>query len=186
MENPRVSVIIPVYNGAKHLDDSISSVLNQHYENWECIIVDDGSTDGSASVIQKYKPVIYLHQENTGVAAARNLGIEKSSGEYLAFLDADDIWDPGKLALQIRYMEANRDIGYSFTKHSLFLDEGMKEYPSWVRTHRREQEMTAYIPSALVARRFVFETVGNFDINYQIGEDSDWFMRARDAGALIS
>jgi glycosyltransferase involved in cell wall biosynthesis len=182
MENPKVSVIIPVYNGENHLDDSINSVLNQHYDNWECIVVDDGSTDGSASVIQKYEQVIYLRQENAGVAAARNLGIEKSSGDYLAFLDADDIWDPGKLALQIRYMETNRDVGYSFTKHSLFLDEAMKEYPSWVRTHRQEQEMTAYIPSALVARRFVFEVVGNFDVNYQIGEDSDWFMRARDAG----
>lgn len=182
MGKPKVSVIIPVYNGEKHLDDSINSVLNQHYDNWECIVVDDGSTDGSASVIKKYKPVIYLHRENAGVAAARNLGIEKSSGEYLAFLDADDIWDPRKLLLQIRYMEANIDIGYSFTKHSLFLDENMNEYPSWVRTQRQEQEMTAYIPSALVAHRCVFEAVGNFDVNYKVGEDSDWFMRARDAG----
>lgn len=182
MGNPKVSVIIPVYNGEKHLDDSINSVLNQHYDNWECIVVDDGSTDGSASVIKKYEPVIYLHQENAGVAAARNLGIEKSSGEYLAFLDADDIWDLRKLVLQIGYMETNMDIGYSFTKHGLFLDEDMNEYPSWVRTQRQEQEMTAYIPSALVAHRFVFEAVGNFDVTYQVGEDSDWFMRARDAG----
>jgi glycosyltransferase involved in cell wall biosynthesis len=182
MKNPKVSVIIPVYNGEKFIKDSINSVLNQEYDNWECIVVDDGSTDGTASIIKEYEQIIYLHQGNAGVAAARNLGIKKASGEYLAFLDADDVWSANKLLIQINYMEANPDVGYSFTKHSLFLDEGLKDFPSWVRTHRQEKEMTAYIPSALVARRFVFEAIGNFDVNYQVGEDSDWFMRAKDAG----
>ena len=182
MKNPKVSVIIPVYNGEKFIKDSINSVLNQEYDNWECIVVDDGSTDGTASIIKEHEQIIYLHQGNAGVAAARNLGIKKASGEYLAFLDADDVWSANKLLIQINYMEANPDVGYSFTKHSLFLDEGLKDFPSWVRTHRQEKEMTAYIPSALVARRFVFEAIGNFDVNYQVGEDSDWFMRAKDAG----
>lgn len=182
MNNPKVSVIIPVYNGEKFIEEAIKSVFNQDYNNIECIVVDDGSTDESASIAKKFERIIYLRHENTGVAAARNLGVRRASGEYLAFLDADDVWDIKKLAIQISYMEENQDIGYSFTKHSLLLAEGMQELPVWVRTHQYEREMTAYIPSALVVRRSVFEAVGNFDENYQVAEDSDWFMRARDAG----
>lgn len=185
MKKPKVSVIIPVYNGEIFLEEAIKSVLNQEYDNLECIVVDDGSIDDSADIAKKFGQVVYLHQNNAGVAAARNRAVQKASGEYLAFLDADDIWDLKKLAIQISYMEENLDIGYSFTKYSLFLAEGMRELPAWIRTRQYEQEMTAYIPSALVVRKSVFEAVGNFDENYQVGEDSDWFFRARDAGVKL-
>lgn len=182
MNNPMVSVIIPVYNGEKYLEDAIKSVLNQEYDNLECIVVDDGSIDGSAAIAKKFEQVVYFYQDNVCVAAARNRGVQNASGDYLAFLDADDVWDLKKLATQISYMEENPDIDYSVTKHSLFLAEGVKELPAWVRIQEYEQEMVAYIPSALVVRKSVFETVGNFDETYHIGDDSDWFMRARDAG----
>jgi len=91
LNNPKISVIIPVYNGEIFLEDTIKSVLNQNYDNWECIVVDDGSIDGSAAIAKKHEQIIYLHREHKNVAAARNLGIQKASGEYLAFLDADDI-----------------------------------------------------------------------------------------------
>jgi glycosyltransferase involved in cell wall biosynthesis len=181
LNQPKVSVIIPVYNGEKFLEDAIKSVFNQNYDNLECIVVDDGSQDLTPSIAGKFGQVVYVNQDNAGVAAARNCGVKKSSGEYLAFLDADDVWDIKKLATQISYMEGNPDIGYSFTKHKLFLDEGLDEFPAWVRIHN-EQEMTAYIPSSLVARRPVFEAVGYFDENYRVADDSDWFMRARDTG----
>ena len=185
MNNPKVSVIIPVYNGEKYLEEAIKSILNQNYDNLECIVVDDGSIDGSAFIAKKFGQVVYLHQDNAGVAAARNRGVQNTSGEYLAFLDADDIWDGEKLTIQINYMEENPNIGYSFTRHSLFLAEGVAELPSWVRKNQYEQEMSAYIPSALVVRKSVFEAVGNFDENYRVSEDSDWFMRARDAGIKL-
>jgi glycosyltransferase involved in cell wall biosynthesis len=185
MNNPKVSVIIPVYNGEKFLGEAIKSVLNQDYDNLECIVVDDGSVDGSAAIAKKFVQVVYLHQDNAGVAAARNQGVQKASGEYLAFLDADDIWDLEKLTIQISYLEENQDIGYSFTRHSLFLAEGVEELPAWVRKNQYEQEMSAYIPSALVVRKSVFAVVGNFDENYLVGEDSDWFMRAKDVGIKL-
>jgi glycosyltransferase involved in cell wall biosynthesis len=185
MNHPKVSVIIPVYNGEKFLNEAIKSVLNQEYDNLECIVVDDGSIDGSAAIAKKFAQVIYLHQDNAGVAAARNRGVQNASGEYLAFLDADDLWDTKKLATQISYMEENQDIDYSVTKHSLFLAEGLQELPAWVRTHQYKQEMIAYIPSALIVRKSVFETIGNFDETYRIGDDSDWFLRAKDAGIKL-
>jgi len=185
LKHPRVSVIIPVYNGEKFLEEAIKSVFNQGYDNLECIVVDDGSTDGSAAIAKKFGQIIYLHQENACVAAARNRGVQKASGDYLAFLDADDIWDLKKLATQISYMEENQDMDYSVTKHSLFLAEGVRKLPAWVRTRQYKQEMVAYIPSALVVRKPVFEAVGNFDETYRIGDDSDWFLRAKDAGLKL-
>jgi len=185
LSQPKVSVIIPVYNGEKFLEEAIKSVFNQNYDNLECIVVDDGSQDQTSSIVRRFGQVVYVYQDNAGVAAARNRGVKKSSGEYLAFLDADDVWDIKKLATQISYMEENPGIGYSFTKRKLFLDEGLDEFPAWVRIHRLEQEMTAYIPSSLVVRRPVFEAVGYFDENYRVADDSDWFIRAKDAGIKL-
>ncbi|MGA3282063.1 MAG: glycosyltransferase [Smithella sp.] len=185
LNNPKISVIIPVYNGEIFLEDTIKSVLNQNYDNWECIVVDDGSIDGSAAIAKKHEQIIYLHREHKNVAAARNLGIQKASGEYLAFLDADDIWDTNKLETQINYMEENPDIDYSITKHSLFLTEGLKDIPQWVRTNHLQEETLAYIPSSLIVRKSAFEIVGYFDESYQISDDSDWFLRARDAGIKL-
>ena len=182
---PLVSVIIPVFNGEIFLEDAIKSVLNQNYDNLECIVVDDGSIDGSAAIAKKHERIIYLHQEHKNVAAARNLGIQKASGEYLAFLDADDIWDTNKLETQINYMEENPDIDYSITKHSLFLAEGLKDFPQWIRANHSEEETIAYIPSSLIVRKSAFEIVGDFDEGYQISDDSDWFLRARDAGIKL-
>jgi len=185
LNNPKISVIIPVYNGEIFLEDAIKSVLNQNYDNLECIVVDDGSIDASAAIAKKHERIIYLHQEHKNVAAARNLGIQKASGEYLAFLDADDIWDTNKLKTQINYMEENPDIDYSVTKHSLFLTEGLKDFPQWVRTNHSAEETIAYIPSSLIVRKSAFEIVGNFDESYRISDDSDWFLRARDAGIKL-
>lgn len=185
MNHPRVSVIIPVYNGESFLAEAIKSVFDQEYKNLECLVIDDGSKDSSAAIAKKFEQVIYIYQENAGVAAARNHGVQKASGDYLAFLDADDIWNSEKLNIQINYMEENPDIDYSLTKHSLFLAEGLSEVPLWVRTSHFEKEMIAYLPSSLIVRRKAFEIIGNFDESYRIADDSDWFLRARDAGVKL-
>ena len=89
MTNKIVSVIIPVYNGEKYLNETLESVLNQSYNNLEVIVVDDGSTDKTASIIKKYKTIKYIYQENEGTASAFNNGIDNATGQYLAFLGAD-------------------------------------------------------------------------------------------------
>lgn len=113
--NDLVSIIMPSYNTARFIKDSIDSVLNQTYRNWELIIIDDCSTDESISIIKNIndKRIILLeNQENSGAAVSRNYGLRKANGKYIAFLDSDDLWLPEKLENQIRFMESNN---YVFT-----------------------------------------------------------------------
>ncbi|TWT89734.1 putative glycosyltransferase EpsJ [Pseudobythopirellula maris] len=103
---PKVSVVIPCYNGEAYLREAIDSALEQAHEPLEVIVVDDGSTDGSAAIADSYgPPVRVLRQENQGESVARNRGIDESQGEWVAFLDADDVWRPSKLAEQLSVVE---------------------------------------------------------------------------------
>lgn len=105
---PLVSIIIPTFNSARYITDAIESVFKQKYPNYEILVVDDGSTDDTAQIIRKFSDqIIYIYKPNGGPASARNLGIKRSNGEYIAFLDADDCWLPDKLDLQINFLKKN-------------------------------------------------------------------------------
>jgi glycosyltransferase involved in cell wall biosynthesis len=105
---PKISVIIPTYNSANYLPEAIESVLAQTYKNFEIVVIDDGSTDNTKEVVVPYlDQIVFLETENGDPAKARNHGIRKSSGEYVAFLDADDIWCPDKLERQLAYFSKN-------------------------------------------------------------------------------
>ncbi|MFM6133920.1 MAG: glycosyltransferase family 2 protein, partial [Sphaerospermopsis kisseleviana] len=113
MENNQlfVSVIIPVYNGQKYLAEAIENVKQQNYQPLEIIVIDDGSTDATAEIAAKYQDTIrYLYQENSGPAAARNLGINMAKGEVITFLDVDDIWLEDKLKVQVDYFANNPSV----------------------------------------------------------------------------
>lgn len=113
---PLVSVVIPVFNGAAFLAEAIGSVLNQTYTELECIVVDDGSTDNTAAIVKGFgNKIRYIRKANGGVASARNLGVTAANGEYLAFLDADDIWLPEKLSRQVELLRARPDLGLVYT-----------------------------------------------------------------------
>ena len=115
MENEKVSIIMPAYNCEKYIADSIESVLSQTYTNWELIIVDDCSTDKTTEIIESFNDerIILLHnQSNLGAALTRNIAIAKASGEWIAFLDSDDVWVDKKLEVQLSFMRQN---GYVFT-----------------------------------------------------------------------
>lgn len=112
MPNRKVSIITPVYNSEKYLEETILSVIRQTYKDWELLLIDDDSTDHSAEIIDKYstidKRIKYIKLDvNSGAAVARNKGLENSTGRYIAYLDADDIWLPVKLERQISFLEAN-------------------------------------------------------------------------------
>ena len=115
-----VSVIVPCYNQTEYLPDALESVFNQTYENWECIIVNDGSTDGTKNIALDYQlednRIKYLYQRNGKQGKARNFGISKSKGDYIAFLDADDIWMNNKLEIQLIYLFANPKIDLLFSQ----------------------------------------------------------------------
>lgn len=105
---PKVSVIIPTYNRSRYVTQAIDSILTQTYKDYEIVVVDDGSTDNTREVLEPYMDKIrYIYQENTGVSAARNLGIREAKGEWIAFLDSDDRWMPRKLERQMRLVNSN-------------------------------------------------------------------------------
>lgn len=114
MNNKLVSIITPCYNGERHIGETIDSVLSQTYPNFEMIIVDDGSKDNSAKLVQKYqqkdKRIKLIKQTNAGSAAARNNGIRHANGRYIALLDADDVWLPNFLEQQIHFMKKNHTV----------------------------------------------------------------------------
>lgn len=110
-----ISVIIPTYNREEFLKRAIDSVLNQTFKDFEVILVDDGSTDGTYNLIQQYEKITYLKQENLGVSAARNLGLEKASGEFIAFLDSDDEWQSDKLQKQVDFLQNNPSLKWVYS-----------------------------------------------------------------------
>jgi len=121
--NNLVSVIIPTYNSAKYIAEAIDSVLAQTYENFEIITIDDGSTDNTEEMLKPYMgKITYIRKENGGPASARNRGIEISKGEFIAFLDADDVWLPQKLEKQMNFMRNNPDIDIICTAVSDYRD----------------------------------------------------------------
>jgi glycosyltransferase involved in cell wall biosynthesis len=180
-QQPLVSVVIPVYNGARYLRAALESVFAQTYRSFEVIVVDDGSIDDSGKIAQSFPEVHYIRQENQGVAAARNTAIAVARGEFYAFLDQDDLWTPEKLRLQIGHLLSHPDLGYTLTHQQFFLEPGAT-LPAWFRKELLSSVHTGWVLGTLVVRRTVFDTVGNFSTGYSAANDSDWFFRAKAAG----
>ncbi len=182
---PLVSVVVPVYNGAPFLPRALASVQAQGYPRLETIVVDDGSTDGSAGVAGRYPGVRCLAQDNGGVAAARNTGIRAAQGELLAFLDQDDMWLAGKLTTQVGYLVEHPEVDFVLARQRIALEPGT-DRPSWLPPALLAQDHVGYFPGTLVARRRVFDAVGLYDPRTPPGESADWFARARDAGVPMA
>jgi len=176
---PLVSVVIPVFNGERFLREAVESVLAQKYSPLEIIMVDDGSTDGTADVARSLPETVrYLHQTNQGPAAARNRGIERAQGSLIAFADADDLWPEDKLALQLPYLmrDPAAEIVMGRIQQVLLSETGAENFA--------EPAFSVNLGSAII-RKSVFERVGLFDETMRYSEDVDWFMRAREGGAAI-
>lgn len=125
-----ISIVMPVYNSEKYIEEAISSVIEQSYSYWELLIVNDGSTDGSAQLINKYmerdqRIKLIDKKENEGVALARNCAIKAAQGDYICFLDSDDVWEKNKLEIQISYMK-KKDVSFSCTSYSIINEKGDK------------------------------------------------------------
>jgi glycosyltransferase involved in cell wall biosynthesis len=181
---PLVSVVIPAYNCAKFLAETLDSVFAQTYRPIEVIVVDDGSTDHTVEIVRAYPDVRYFYQENQGVSVARNVAIAAAQGEFIAFLDGDDIWKPDKLNIQITYMLDNPNVGITGTKALNFLESGT-EVPAWFKPERDLGEPTVIIPSTVVVCKSVFTQIGDFSSTYRASEDTEWLCRAKDAQISI-
>jgi glycosyltransferase involved in cell wall biosynthesis len=140
-------------------------------------VVDDGSTDGGASLLSSYPEIRVIRQPNGGEAAARNRGIRESNEPLIAFLDQDDIWLPCKLALQVRALEANPSIDIVYGQHRLIVEDEAR----WFQKDLLGRVLTAELPGTLVIKRGVFERVGFYNDDLKRGSDVDWICRAQDA-----
>ena len=181
MNSQLVSVIVPVYNGERFLRESIESILNQQYKEIEIIIVDDGSTDSSSNIAKTFKTIRYIYQDNLGPAAARNTGIDVSKGEFIAFLDSDDIWFPSKLSTQIDYLNKNPDTGFVFAHRRMIVENNIDK-PPWYKEHLFDNDSPVLCASALLARKNVFNQVGTYNSDFRFGENAEWLTRTKDAG----
>ncbi len=174
-----VSIIIPVYNGEKFLKEAVESVYAQTYKHFEIVVVDDGSTDGTVELVKSYPDIQLIEQEHKGVAAARNNGLSHARGEYIAFIDCDDIWNPDKIEKQINFFKKKPETGVIVCYEILFVQPGNLP-PKHIKEDFFKNEHPAYIPSAVIIKKSIFESVGKFNEELEVGEDTDWFARAKD------
>jgi len=194
---PRVSVVIPVRNGRDYIYEALDSILGQSFKDFEIIVVDDGSSDFDYDTLLNYDSRIrVVHLDGKGVSHARNTGMCLARGDFFAFLDADDIWFPGKLAAQIRYFDAHPNVGVMYGKFTKWLPDKDGKFPpaetlgadcekietpeadrsGWVYT-RLLMGMLVGMNTAVI-RKSVYLQVGGFNEDMRIGEDYDFWLRA--------
>jgi glycosyltransferase involved in cell wall biosynthesis len=186
---PRVSIITPTYNAAKYLPAAIDSVLGQTCTDWELIIVDDGSTDNTRSLVASYLPILgeklrYLYQSNRGQSAARNAGLQVAKSEFVATLDADDLWLPTRLARGLAIMDRCSHVGLVHSKVARvdihgdivgYFDFPAKYQAGKIAVNIYDRRANILSPTVLL-RRQCLEVVGFFDETLAATEDRDlWF-----------
>jgi glycosyltransferase involved in cell wall biosynthesis len=193
---PRVSVIIPAYNGGAFLDRGLATVVSQTYGDFEVIVADDGSTDDTAEVVAKYAPKVrYLYQPNRGVSAARNLALSAASGEFLAHMDADDMWRPDKLARQIAFFAEHQDCGVVHSDVTIIDEDDRVVHERFNRETKRfppEGRCLADLlrrchiqVSSAMERREATEKMGAFDLRLRAAEDYyRWIVAAMEGVAF--
>jgi glycosyltransferase involved in cell wall biosynthesis len=186
---PRVSVIVPAYNAAVYLPHAIDSVLAQTFVDWEIVVVDDGSTDHTQSVVESYRPALadklqYIHQSNHGLPAARNTGIKAARGEFIALLDADDVWLPQRLERGVQVLDSDPEIGLVHARVARIDTKGMvigqlkvdPKYMSGRIAHDIYIRRAHIVCPTVMFRRHCLDKAGWFDESMRATEDRDlWF-----------
>ncbi|OPY61757.1 MAG: UDP-Glc:alpha-D-GlcNAc-diphosphoundecaprenol beta-1,3-glucosyltransferase WfgD [Pelotomaculum sp. PtaU1.Bin065] len=186
---PELSVIIPAYNCAGYLSKALASVVEQKRSDCEIIVIDDGSTDNIKNVIVSFgHKVKYISQKNKGPAAARNAGIRASDSEFIAFLDADDVWLPSKLSIQMKSLRSKPLAGISMCGYSMVDSNNiiLRTYiPARINYCNKDKLVELFLTrnvvsagsSTAIVRRKVFDEVGFFDESLKVAEDWDMWMR---------
>ena len=185
-KNPLVSVIMNCYNGEKYLKESIESVISQTYKNWELIFWDNRSNDKSSNIFKEYtdKRFKYFYsKDHTTLYKARNLAIEKSTGDFIAFLDTDDLWHKNKLELQMNYFN-NKEIGVVFSNCWILKENTNKKklyikgkLPSGMIFNQLIDNYNVGILTAIIRKKFFLELIHKFDDRFSIIGDYDLFLR---------
>jgi glycosyltransferase involved in cell wall biosynthesis len=187
MAAPLVSVIVPAYDGERFVAEAVESILGQTYSPLELIVVDDGSTDRTAEIVEGYEAVRLLRKENGGPASARNAGLEAATGAIIAFQDQDDVMLPRRIEVQAGRLIEAAEVDLVICDQEVFFEDGAP-MPDWDRRiapllfGEDNPQETLVGSISLVARRCVFDEIGTFDEGIFGGDDLDWTLRALEAG----
>ncbi len=196
---PRVSVVIPVFNKAKWIEETLLSVVNQSYKDWEAVIVDDGSTDESLSIIHEFTshhPGTWriISQENQGQCKARNVGIEQSAGEFVAFLDGDDLWAKNKLEVQVRMLDENKQAALVICPYLIYEASGNARDRRFV-LHKNSKKMLRNwlglrgfgggTESTGLVRKALLAQSGGFDLSLSTSAGLDLTLRLSHLGSIL-
>jgi glycosyltransferase involved in cell wall biosynthesis len=179
---PQVTVLIGVYNGEKYLAEAIETVIAQNCDSIEIMVINDGSTDGTEEVIKSYgSKVRHLSQSNLGQPSALNLGLSQVQSPYIAFLDADDLYLPDRILLQVEFLEDNPHVDFVFGSVEQFFCStlSLEEREKWICPRGIT---SGYLAAAGLFRKECFERVGPFNEEYRIGSFIDWYMRSQERG----
>lgn len=189
MNQPLISIIIPCYNAEKYIAETIQSVINQTHKNWELIIVNDGSTDNSIEIINKYidldNRIKLINKENTGVSDTRNKGIVLAKGEFMAFLDADDVWNSDFLESTLLKFSSDHSLGLVHSDNQIINEYSEKlgqintSFEGYVLDKLLLGGENEYIfaISSVVVKKEVVENVGQFDVRLSNGADHEFYFR---------
>lgn len=180
---PLVSIIVTCYNRQAYIAEALDSIVEQHISDHEVVLIDDGSTDGSARIVNAYAERLgqrlrYHHQSNQGAAAAKNAGVERATGHYLTFLDSDDRWTPDKLDTQLRHARSRPDVRIHYGHARQFLSPELTPEQR-ARLHCTEAPMPAPTSSTMLIERTDFLRVGPFRSDLRVGIEVEWNLRAR-------
>jgi len=187
MGTPLISCVVPVYNGELYLREAVDSIRSQTYREFEIIVVDDGSTDGTAAIIAEYGSIVRpIRQPRGGPPSARNRGLAAARGEFVAFLDADDVWHPEKLEQQMARLRLQPELDACVTQIQNFWIPELQAEAARFRNHRLAGALPGYTTQTLLARRTLFDVVGPFSTAVQHGDSTEWFLRASEHGAKIA
>jgi glycosyltransferase involved in cell wall biosynthesis len=176
---PLVSIILAVRNGENFLAEALRSVQAQDYPAHELLVVDGDSTDRTAEIARSFSGAQFLPQPGQGLSDAWNFGLARARGEWIALLEHDDVWTPEKLRTQIAFMLARPELQFTLTHARFFLEPGCA-WPSGYNPGWLKEPQIGSMLSSFVARKMVFDSVGNFDDRLKYSADMDWFARAKD------
>lgn len=184
-----VTIVLPAYNASEYLTETVNSVLSQTYQDFELLVIDDGSTDNTKDIVNDFcerdSRIRLISQKNQGVSVARNNGIKTARGEYIAFLDSDDLWLPNKLAKHVEHLQANPKLGLSFARVEFVTCDGKStgkySNPRMVNISAKDlyEENAAVTPSNAVISRTALEQVGGFDGELSGAADAELFLRLK-------
>lgn len=183
--DPLVSVVVPVFDGARFLGECLASLLAQDYPAIEIVVVDDGSADDSAAIAEGFAGVRVLRRPHEGLGPTRNAGIRAATGSLIGFCDADDTWKPEKARVQVDYLQAHPGCAVALCRQDTIIEPGV-EPPAWLVPDQIRGDLDGISPTSGLFRREVFDRLGGFRTDMLMGADFNLLVRTRTAGFDIA